>query len=198
MADYAIKNKPEGNYVLIGGDKADLNAVLVKTGQLNVLSSYINSGKIKIDYNVYVEDWSEDNAYLEMKRYLNLSGKVPDAVLSSYDGMTYGCLKAIEEQGLSDQIITTGQDAELQACRNIVQNRQTMTVYKPLKALAEKSAEIAYKMASGEVFEKPSSTINNGQKEVPAILLEPIAVDKNNLRNVIIADGFYSENQIFN
>jgi D-xylose transport system substrate-binding protein len=198
MAEYVTRIKPDGNYLVIGGDKADLNAVLVKSGQLEVLSRFVNEGKIKIGYNIYVEDWSGENAYAEMQKYLNLSGAVPDAILSSYDGMSAGCMKALDEHNLTGKVLITGQDAELEACRNIVRDRQTMTIYKPLKAMAEKSAEIAFKMASGEDFEKPATTINNGQKDVPAILLEPIAVDKNNMKSIIIADGFYTEQQVYN
>ncbi len=198
MAEYVTKIKPEGNYVLIGGDKADLNAVLVKQGQMDVLSGLVKAGKIKIDYNVYVEDWSGENAYQEMKRYLNLSKETPVAVLSSYDGMTAGCIKALDESNLGGIVATTGQDAELEACRNIINDRQSMTVYKPLKLLAERSAEIAFKMATGEKIEVPSNTVNNGQKDVPSILLEPLMVNKNNMKSVIIADGFYTENQLFN
>jgi D-xylose transport system substrate-binding protein len=198
MTEYVTKIKPEGNYVLIGGDKADLNAVLVKNGQMEVLSKFVKEGKIKIDYNVYVEDWSGENAYQELKRYLNLSNVNPVAILSSYDGMTTGCIKALEEENLAGVIAITGQDAELEACRNIINDRQTMTVYKPLKALAEKSAEIAFKMSTGEKFDAPSSKINNGQKEVPAILLEPLVLDKNNMKSLIIDDGFYTEAQLYN
>lgn len=198
MAESATKIKPEGKYVLLGGDKADLNAVLVKRGQMEVLSRYVKEGKIQIDYNIFVEDWSGENAYHELKKYLNLSGSFPDAILSSYDGMTTSCIKALEEHNIAGQVITTGQDAELEACRNITNDKQTMTVYKPLKVLAEKSAEIAFTMAKGEKFETPSETVNNGQKDVPSILLEPIAVDKNNIKSTVIADGFYTESQLYN
>ena len=196
MAEYVTKVKPEGNYVLIGGDKADLNAVLVKNGQMEVLSKYITEGKIKIDYNVYVEEWSAENAYQELKRYLNLSATKPDAILSSYDGMSTGCITALDEYGLTG-VILTGQDAELEACRNILKDRQTMTVYKPLKLLSERAAEIAFKMAAGQDFEATSTTINNGYTDVPSILLEPLMVDKNNIKSTVIADGFYTEKQLF-
>ena len=198
MAENIILQKPEGNFVLIGGDKADLNAVLVNKGIMDVLTKPINEGKINIGYNVYIEDWSGENAYYELKQYLNLSGIIPDAILSSYDGMTAGCISALEEKGLAGKVLITGQDAELEACRNIVNGRQTLTIYKPLKALAEKAAEISFKMAANESFEKPVSTIDNGFKPVSCILLEPKLVDKSNMKTSIIADGFYSENQIYN
>jgi len=34
MTDYVTKLKPDGNYILLGGDKADKNAVWVKEGQM--------------------------------------------------------------------------------------------------------------------------------------------------------------------
>lgn len=195
MAEGITRLKPEGNYVLLGGDKADLNAVLVKKGQMDVLKRF--EGKIKIDYNVYVEDWSGTNAYYELKKYLDLSGNTPDAILSSYDGMSTACIAALKEYGLAGKVLISGQDAELEACRNIVKDLQTLTIYKPFKSLVEKAAEIAYNMATGKNLEK-SVTTDNGAKEVPTMLLEPIAVDKSNIRNTIIADGFYTESQIYN
>lgn len=195
MAENLIKIKPEGNYLLFGGDKADQNAVLVKAGQLEVLKKY--EGKINIAYNVYIEDWSGDNAYNELDRYLNLSAIDPDAILSSYDGMSTGCVKALEKHNLAGKVLISGQDAELEACRNIVNGLQTVTIYKPFKPMIEKAAEIAYQMAKNKDYEK-NTTVNNGEKDVPSLFLEPIAVDKDNMRNTIIADGFFTESQVYN
>jgi len=196
MSEYVLKVKPEGNYIILGGDKSDLNAVFVKKGQMDVLDNAIKTGKVKIAYNIFVEDWSSENAYQEIKSFLNLSGQIPDAILSSYDGMSLGAIKALDEAGLAGKVIITGQDAELEACRNIMKDRQAMTVYKPLKTLATKAAEIAYKIASGEKYKMPESTIENGQKNVPALLLAPISVDKQNMKTTIISDGFYTESQL--
>lgn len=198
MAEYIIKLKPTGNYVLIGGDKRDLNAVLVKEGQMKVLNDAISKGNISVIYNVFVEDWSSVNAYQEMKKVLDLSMLTPDAVLSSYDGMSDGCVEALKENGLEGKVLVTGQDAELKACKNIITGFQTMTVYKPLKVMAEKSAELAFDIVSGKKIEKPAAVMNNGYKDVPAILLNPIVVDKNNIKTTVIADGFYTEDEIFN
>lgn len=195
MAESIMKIKSEGNFILLGGDKADQNAVSVKNGQKEVLKKY--SGNIKIVYDIYIEDWDGENAYMELKRYLKLSGSIPDAILSSYDGMTTGCIKALKEYGSEGNVLITGQDAELEACRNIANGLQTSTVYKPIKIMAEQAAEIAFKMASEKDYDQPTA-VNNGYKEVPSLLLEPVLVEKSNLRNTIIADGFYTEAQIFN
>ena len=45
-------------------------------------------------------------------------------------------------QGLAGKIPVAGQDAELTGVQRIVQGTQIMTVYKPIKLLTEKAAEI--------------------------------------------------------
>lgn len=198
MADYAINKIPDGKYLIFGGDRSDLNAVLVNTGQLKSLEPLISSGKIKIDYNVYIEDWSEENAGHELKRYLNLSNSKPDVILSSFDGMSNGIIKTLKEFGFEGQVLVTGQDAELEACKNIVNGFQTMTVYKPIKKLAYTAAELSMKLVHTKSLTETNSKIFNGFKDVPSVLLEPISVDKENLVSTVIADGYLSASDINN
>lgn len=189
MAEYTLKHKPEGKYVLLCGDKSDRNAIFVKSGQMDVLKPNIQSGKIKIQYEVFVEDWSKDNAYFLMKEYLKLSAnEVPDVVLTSYDGLGYGARQAIDEAGITDDIIITGQDAEPQAIKNIISGKQTMTIYKPLQVLAENAVIIAIKLAKGEKVDT-STTIYNNKINVPTYLFDPVPVDKNNIKETVIKDG---------
>jgi D-xylose transport system substrate-binding protein len=197
MANYVTKIKSEGNYILLGGDKADLNASLVKAGQLKVISPLINAGKIKIIYNTFIESWSGDNAKGEMKKFLDLSQEKPDVILASNDGMANGVIDLLKEYKLQGKILITGQDALLPSCRNIVNGYQTMTVYKSVKTLANQAAEISIKICRKEVVSDFNTTVSNGKKEVPALLLEPIVVDKNNIKAVVIGDGFLSEKDIY-
>jgi D-xylose transport system substrate-binding protein len=198
MAEYVMKIKPTGNYIILGGDKGDQNAVWVKKGQLDALAPSINDKKINIVYNVFVEDWSGDNARDDMKRYLDLAGDIPDAVLSSYDGMSTGAIELFKEYNIPPgRILMTGQDAELDACRNIVQGYQVMTIYKSVKALAYKAAELAIKISRKENIAEATGKVWNGQKDVQAILLEPVTVDINNLKTTVIADGFHTESEVY-
>jgi D-xylose transport system substrate-binding protein len=197
MTDYVTKIKPDGKYILLGGDKGDQNAVWVKKGQLDALAT-LNSKNINVVYNIFVEDWSGDNARNEMKKYLDLSGNIPDVVLSSYDGMSTGAIDLFREYNIPPgRILMTGQDAELAACRNIVQGYQTMTIYKSVKNLAYKAAEIAIKISKNENIAEAKGKVWNGEIDVPAILLEPVTVDINNLKTTVVADGFHSESEIY-
>ncbi len=198
MADYVTKIKPDGNYILLGGDKGDQNAVWVKGGQRDALTPFINSGKIKIVYDNYIEDWSGDNARAEMKKYLDLSVQTPDAILSAFDGMSTGVIDLLKEYNLAGQVLITGQDAELAACRNIVKGYQAMTVYKSVRKLAEKAAELSVKLVKKESISEADKKINNGQIDVSTIFLDPVVVDKSNLKSTVIADGFQSEKEIYN
>jgi D-xylose transport system substrate-binding protein len=198
MADYITKIKPEGNYIILGGDKGDQNAVWVKKGQLDALATFVNAKKINIVYNNFVEDWSGENAQNEIRKYLDLSRNIPDVVLSSYDGMSTGVIDLFKEYKIAPgRVLVTGQDAELAACRNIVEGYQTMTIYKSVKTLAYKAAEIAMKISRHEKIQEATGRISNGQKDVPTILLEPVTVDINNLKTTVIADGFHTESEIY-
>jgi len=196
MAEYVTKIKPSGKYILLGGDKSDRNAIWVKAGQLKTLESSIKDGKISIISDVYTEDWSGDNAKNEIKKYLDLSLDNPDVILSSNDGMATSVIELLTEYHLNKTVLITGQDADIEACRNIVRGNQIMTVYKPLKDLANKAAEMAMKIAKGERINDVSVKVNNGKADVTSLLLKPTVVDINNIKSTVIADGFFSEDEI--
>lgn len=199
MAQGVLKLKNTGNFFLLGGDKGDQNAVWVREGMLNVLKPLINQGNIHIVYDVYIEDWSSDNANQVLKQYLNLGGTLPDAIVSAYDGLSTGAVNALIENNIpvSSFPAISGQNAELEACRNIVNGKQTMTVYKPLKNLAKEVANLAMKVAKNEKITNTLTTINNGTNGVPSVLIEPTAVDVNNMKSTIINDGFWKEADIY-
>lgn len=196
MAEYATKIKPTGKYILLGGDKSDQNAIWVKGGQLKTLDPFLKSGKISIEYNTYIENWSGDNAKQEMGKYLDLSSSKPDVILSSYDGMTTSVIELLKEHNLNKEVLITGQDAEIDACRNIVKGDQAMTVYKSLKNLAYKAAELSIKITRREKISDVTVKINNGSVDVTSILLDPVVVDKANIKTTVVADGFFTEEEI--
>lgn len=83
----------------------------------------------------------------------------------------------------------SGQDADLAAIVRIFDGTQTMTVYKPLGNAAKQAAEIAVRLARGRRV-KVTSSVSNGARKVPAILLPTIAVTKENVMQTVIKDGF--------
>lgn len=187
---------PKGKYVYIGGANTDNNAHLFKKGVFNVLQPFIDRGDIQIVYDQWTENWTPENAFANMEAALEINNNEIDAVIAANDATAGGVIKALEAQGLAGKIPVAGQDAELAAAQRIVQGTQTMTIYKPIKTLAYEAARAAIEMAEGETV-TTNRKINNGKLEIPSLLLAPIAVDKNNIDDTIIADGFHLRDEVY-
>lgn len=196
QGSYAVKHKNSGNYVIMCGDKRDNNAELIMKGQLDALKSAVSSNGIKLVYKSYIEDWSDDGAYFEMRRVLKLLNEKVDAVLTANDGMAGGAIKALDEFQPGYPVIVTGLDADIFACKRIMSGKQSMTVYKSFRVQAEMAANIAFKIAKGEKITEANTVIDNGMKPVSSISLVGVGVDKSNIGGTIIADGFYTEQQL--
>lgn len=197
QAEYAVKRAPKGRYVLIGGSPADNNAILYHQGQMKVLKPYVDRREIEIVTDQYAADWQPVEALKILENALTRQGNRIDAVVAANDGLAGGAVQALDEQRLAGKVVVTGQDAELTACQRIVAGSQSMTVYKPIRGLATRAAEIAVAMAKKQPYEKPPRRLNNGFKDVPSFLLEPIAVDRSNLDFTVIADGFHTREQVY-
>tara|TARA_R110002033_G_scaffold45848_2_gene90013 strand:+ start:19997 stop:20998 length:1002 start_codon:yes stop_codon:yes gene_type:complete len=197
QAEALLKRKPKGNYFLMGGSPTDNNAKMFRQGQMNVLQPAIDSKKINIVGDQWAMGWSAEAALNIMENGLTANANKIDAVVASNDSTAGGAIQALAAQGLSGKVVISGQDADLAAMRRIVAGTQTMTVYKPISKLAKTSAEMAVKLARGEKI-KVNGSVNNGKKDVDAVLLTPISVTKDNLDSTVIADGFHSRNDVYN
>jgi D-xylose transport system substrate-binding protein len=197
QAEYAVKRVPKGNYVLIGGAPTDNNALLVREGQMKFLKPLVDKGDVKIVSDQWAREWQASEALKIMENALTRSGNKVDAVVVSNDGTAGGAIQAIGEQKLAGKLLVTGQDADLAACQRIAAGSQSMTVYKPIPALAEKAVEAALALARKQRLADATSPVSNGKRDVPSILLEPIAVDKDNLVSTVIADGYHKLEDVY-
>lgn len=197
QAEALLKRKPKGNYFLMGGSPTDNNAKMFRQGQMNVLQPAIDAKKINIVGDQWAMGWSAEAALNIMENGLTANANKIDAVVASNDSTAGGAIQALAAQGLSGKVVISGQDADLAAMRRIVAGTQTMTVYKPISTLAKTSAEMAVKLARGEKI-KIDGYVNNGEKDVDAVLLTPISVNKSNLDSTVIADGYHTRNAVYN
>lgn len=182
--------------VRIYGSKTDNNAFLFKQGQDNVLEPLIKAGRIEVVHEDWAEDWKPENAKKIANAAITKAGRGIDAILASNDGTAGGAIQALIEEGLDGKVLVTGQDADLAACQRIVHGTQTMTVYKPLKTLATAAADVAVKLAKGKPIVARAET-DNGKMKVPSVLLDIVAVTKENMRDTVIKDGFRPEQEVF-
>src|SRR6266566_6612431 len=188
-------NKKPANFVVVGGSPTDNNALLLHQGQMNVLKPAGDRGDVKIVADQYAKEWQASAALNIVENALTQANNQVDAVVASNDGTARGAIRALEGQNLVGQVLVSGQDADLASLQLIVLGKQTMTVYKPIQPLAYVAVESAIKLARGEKVDT-TDTIDNGRKKVPAILLEPVAVDRTNLLSTVVKDGYHTLEEI--
>ena len=184
----------KGDLVMINGAPTDNNAKLFKEGAHSVIDG--SDYKVAKEYDT--PDWSPDKAQQEMEQAITAVGKGGFVgVYAANDGTAGGAIAAMKGNGIDPtKIPTTGQDAELAAIQRILIDEQYMTVYKAIKAEAEAAAELAVALATGEDPPAADDKIDNGTKQVPSILLTPVAVTKDNINDTIIKDKFWSADEI--
>ena len=184
----------KGSIIMINGAPTDNNAKLFKEGAHSVIDS--SDYKVAKEYDT--PDWSPDKAQQEMEQAITAVGK--DGFVGVYaanDGTGGGAIAAMKGNGIDPKTRpTTGQDAELAAIQRILIDEQYMTVYKAIKAEAESAAELATALAMGKTPPAADDKIDNGTKQVPSILLTPVAVTKDNINDTIIKDKFWTVDEI--
>ena len=179
-----------GSIIQIKGSPTDNNVRMVQEG----FERIINTTDIRIDYAEFSDDWLAENGFIVTNSYLS-KGKVPDAIMCGNDNIAAQAIKALIENRLGGQVCVVGQDADLEACQRIVEGTQYMTVYKPVEKLAKLAAEMAVDMANDKPLEL-QETMFDGKYDVPYEKLEPIAVTKENMDEVITGK-YHQRNEIY-
>lgn len=194
QAQSLVNLKPKGNYYLLGGAPTDNNAKILREGQMKVLQPLVDKGDVKIVGKQWVKDWSASEAMAIVENALTASGNKIDAVVASNDGTAGGAIQALAAQKLAGKVVVSGQDADLAAVRRVIAGTQTMTVYKPLRALASNAASVAVQLVRNQ---KPAynAQMHNGVKSVDSLLLKPVLLNKSNV-DLLVKDGFYSQAQL--
>ncbi len=197
QAKAIVDKTPKGNYFMMGGSPTDNNAKLFRQGQMNVIQPYVDKGDIKLVGDQWTKDWLAEEALKIMENALTANNNKIDAVVASNDSTAGGAVQALEAQGLSGKVSISGQDADLAGCQRVVEGTQTMTVYKPIKDIAKQAAEMAVKMAKDESIDTNGNVTNNGQKDIPSVLLTPIAVTADNMKDTVIKDDFQKFDEVY-
>ena len=191
------KDGPKKRIARIFGAPTDNNAKLFRQGQDISLQPFLESGQLEIVHEDWAEDWKPENGKKIAQAAITRAGATPlDGILASNDGTAGGTIQALLEEKLVGQILVTGQDADLEAIRRILRGEQVMTVYKPLKLLAEQAAEFSVALAMKQPVSAKGVT-HNGKGDVPTVQVDIVAVHQGNIRETVVKDGFHKESEIF-
>ena len=190
------------------GSPDDNNAQLVYEGVMEVLGPYLTSGVLECRSGMSAFEetcilrWSRETAEKTLRTYLKkyYSREKLDICCTAFDGFAYGCADALEAAGYKvgkNWPLITGQDAEAAAVRNIISGRQTMSVAKDTRLLAEKCVTMVNALLTGSKPEINDTTAyDNGVFAVSAYLCTPVVVDQTNYREILIDTGYYTEEQL--
>ncbi|WP_241557924.1 multiple monosaccharide ABC transporter substrate-binding protein [Falsirhodobacter deserti] len=197
------------NVELFGGSPDDNNAFFFYDGAMSVLQPLIDDGSIVIGSGqtgmetVGTLRWDPAVAQSRMDNILSstYTDKQVHGVLSPYDGLSIGILSSLKGVGYGsgdmEMPIVTGQDAEVQSVKSILAGEQYSSIFKDTRELARVTVGMVDAVLSGSEPEiNDTETYNNGVKVVPSYLLEPVAVDAENVEEVLVGSGYYSEDQI--
>lgn len=180
----------EGTIICINGSPTDNNVPMVFGG----FKEALRGSGITIDRTGYADNWLAEIGFDFVSDYL-AEENIPDGIMCGNDDIATQVVKALSENRLAGQVYVTGQDADLVACQRIVEGTQYMTVYKPLELLAQRAAEMAVAMAKNEIPET-EAVINDGVYDVPFEKLEPVAVTKENMDEVIVGK-YHQKNDVY-
>jgi D-xylose transport system substrate-binding protein len=182
--DTCLQKSGGKNIVFLDGSPTDNNATLFKQGAHSVLDPKISAGTYKKVAEQDVPDWDNQKALTIFEQMLQTSGNKIDGVLAANDGLGNAAVSAIKARKLK-QIPVTGQDATLQGIQNVLTGDQCMTVYKPIAQEADAAAKLAISLAKGQTPAAPADKTNNQKKDVPSVLLTPVGVTKDTVKNYL-------------
>lgn len=194
MMGEAMVNKglPNKKVLMLSGPTADNNVAMVNKGFTEVMEQ----NDIEIVDIMYADNWKPEYASDYIYGHPEVLGEV-DGIMCGNDSMATQVVRVLAEKRRAGKIIVTGQDAELEACQRIVEGTQLMTVYKPVEKQAKVAAECAIALAKGEAVEGITGLTSDGTYDIPSIVLEPIAVNKDNMDSVIIDSGFHLRDEVY-
>lgn len=195
MAEYLTERIPQGDYLILNGAASDNNTSMLKEGYDSVLKNNVSGRQIRIVSEEWSSDWLSESAFKTVDELLQKNTKI-DAIIAGNDSLAGASIEALAEYRLAGKVMVVGQDADLAASQRIVEGTQAMTVYKPIDKLAETTISMAIKLAKDEPLNIDNKIFDGGYL-VPSYLIEPIAVDKSNIDETVIKDGFHKKEDVY-
>jgi len=206
-----IDGAPAGpfNIELFAGSPDDNNATFFWNGAMDVLQPLMDDGTLVVKSGQTEFEqaatlrWDGEVAQSRMEDILTANysdGSKVNAVLSPYDGLSRGIISALTDAGYTvgaEWPIISGQDAELDSVKAINSGEQYATIFKDTRNLAKVAVDMASAILNGDKPEVNNTTdYDNGVKVVPSYLLESQIVVKDNIQEVLVDSGYWTDAEI--
>ena len=202
---------------IVSGDSNDKNADGYYYGAMGILQPYLDSGVVEVlsgetGYNeTETFQWSTEKANERMTGIIAsyYADETLDAVLCANDTAALGVAQAIESSYSGDNtVLLTGQDGDVDNLKNIMDGKQSMTVYKCLPHETKAMYDVTVAFMNGEEIDEAlidksgwdfdvvfaDDRYSNGTEYMKSFLLTPLTITKDNLIEELVDTGFYKMN----
>jgi putative multiple sugar transport system substrate-binding protein len=193
---------------VFAGSPDDNNARFFYAGAMDLLTPYIESGKLVVTSGQYdfetcaILGWGTPDAQTRMDNLLAAyytDGTFPDLVLSPNDSLAMGIANSLEQAGcpIEKFPVITGQDCDKANMKNIIAGKQSMSVFKDTRTLAAQVVEMVNAYLLGEeVPVNDTETYDNNVKVVPSFLCDPVFASIDNYVELLLESGYYTEDDL--
>lgn len=191
------------NMEIVTGDPGDNNVNFFYGGAMDVLQPYIDAGKLVVPSGQIAKDdvatanWATETAQSRFENILSsyyADGTKLDVVLASNDSTALGVANALAANYTGEYPILTGQDCDIANVKNIIDGKQSMSIFKDTRTLASKVVEMVDAIMQGsEAPVNDTETYDNGTGVIPSYLCEPVFADVNNYKELLVDSGYYTE-----
>ena len=196
MAQALVEALPQGGDIfMVQGPLSDNNVYMLKDG----FDDTIKDTNLNVVYEANCDGWTAELAvgYVEeaLEKYPHVKG-----IMCGNDDIASQVVQVLAENQLAGDVVVVGQDGDLAACQRIVEGTQYMTAFKSIEDLAREAAKYAVEIGGGkEVSELEGVTeeVNDGTYDIPARVLDPTAVTRENIDEVIIDGGFHRRDEVY-
>ena len=185
------------------GDPGDNNAKFFYNGAMDLLKPFIDEGKIvvksgKYDFDsVATQSWATENAQSRAENILSsfyADGTDLDIWLCSNDSTALGVENALAANYKGKYPIITGQDCDVANVKNMIDGKQSMSIFKDTRTLAAQVVKMVGQILKGETVDvNDTTTYDNGTGVIPSFLCEPVFADINNYKEILLDSGYYTE-----
>ena len=194
------------NLEITAGDPGDNNALFFYQGAMDVLNPYIEEGKLVVVSgqtefsDVATASWKTENSQSRAVTILSsfyADGTNVDARRCSNDSTALGVANALATNYTGNYPISTGQDCDIANVKNMLDGKQSMSVFKDTRTLAAQVVKMVGQILSGQTVDvNDTETYDNGKKVVPSYLCEPVFADAGNYEKILIDSGYYTADQL--
>ena len=181
----------DGGILMVNGSPTDNNAAQFKRGAHAVIDA--SGYRVLAEYDT--PGWDPASAQDWVTGQLTRFGSDIAGVYAANDPVAGAAIAALKIGGLTPLPPVTGQDAELAGLQRILAGDQYMTIYKALRPEAHRAADLAIALAGGATPDADAHVEVAGTA-VPSFLLEPVAVTRDRIQEVVIADEFVTVDEL--